>query len=502
MSAKEHSTTTNLCPQRYTFCNDAKPMGLEAVSFADYGLAYDLPDHALRALDVLEQAGFEAWVVGGWVRDALRGAPSHDVDITTSARWQETKAVLESAGITVHETGTAHGTVTAVVDGEPIEITTYRMEGAYSDHRHPDEVHFVRDVKEDLARRDFTVNALAYHPVRGLLDLFGGALDLERGIIRAVGDPRQRFAEDALRVLRAVRFAARMGFRVEDDTHRALVEAAPGLADIAQERIGQEMDGIVRSGRLAWALLAETEVMCAAIPELLPMVGFDQRSVWHAYDVYEHTVRVCRASEEFTGGCASAELRWAALLHDVAKPATFTLDPAGRGHFFGHPKVGAKMAQEILHRLALPKPYIARICTLIRFHDHVMHPTTRSIRRTLVKLEQACPGDACALVYQLIDLKRCDAVSKVPRAALYVRDLDVITSAVRQELRNKPPLRVTDLAVNGWDIIDTLCIAPGPAVRRVQEELLFSVINGEVENDREVLLGQLRGAGRVPQALR
>ena len=477
-------------------------MGILAVSFSDYGLAYDLPAHALRALDVLEQAGFEAWVVGGWVRDALRGAPSHDVDITSSAHWQDAKAALTSAGIPVHETGVAHGTVTAVVDGEPIEITTYRVEGDYSDHRHPDEVRFVRDVREDLARRDFTVNALAYHPVRGLLDPFGGVQDLEAGIIRAVGDPRRRFAEDALRVLRAVRFAARMGFTIEEKTHRALVEAAPGLADIAQERIGQEMDGIVRSGKVAWAMLAEPEVLCAAIPELQPMVGFDQRSPWHAYDVYEHTIHVCRASEEFTAGCASAELRWAALLHDVAKPATFTLDASGRGHFFGHPKVGAKMAQEILHRLAFPKFYIARICALIRFHDHVMHPTPRSIRRTLVKLEQVCPGDACALIYQLIDLKRSDAVSKVPRAALYVRDLDVITLAVRQELLKHPPLKVSDLAVNGWDIIDTLCIAPGPAVRRVQDELLFAVINGEVENDRDVLLGQLKGAGRVPQALR
>jgi len=477
-------------------------MGQAAVSFSDYGLAYDLPAHAYRALDVLEQAGFEAWVVGGWVRDALRGAPSHDVDITTSARWQETKAAMESAGIPVHETGIAHGTVTAVVDGEPIEITTYRVEGDYSDHRHPDEVRFVGDVREDLARRDFTVNAIAYHPVRGLLDPFGGTQDLAAGVIRAVGDPRRRFAEDALRVLRAVRFAARMGFVVEEKTHAALVEAAPGLSDIAQERIGQELDGIVRTGKAAWALLAETEVMCAAIPELAPMVGFDQRSPWHAYDVYEHTARVCRACEEFTGGCASAELRWAAMLHDVAKPPTFTVDASGRGHFFGHPKAGAKMAQAILQRLAFPKAYIARICTLIRFHDHVMHPTSRSIRRTLVKLEQACPGDARALVYQLIDLKRADAVSKVPRAALYVSELDVITAAVRQELLKRPPLRTTDLAVNGWDVIDTLCIAPGPAVKRVLDELLFAVVNGEVENDRDLLLAQLKGAGPVPQALR
>ena len=475
---------------------------LVAVLFSDCGLAYDLPAHALRVLDVLERAGYEAWVVGGWVRDALRGAPSHDVDVTTSAHWQEAKRALESEGIVVHETGTAHGTVTAVVDGEPIEITTYRVEGDYSDHRHPDEVRFVSDVREDLARRDFTVNAIAYHPVRGLLDPFGGQQDLADGLIRAVGDPRARFAEDALRVLRAVRFAARLGFKVEENTHLALVEAAPGLSDIAQERIGQELDGIVRTGKASWALLAEPEVMCAALPELAPMYGFDQCSPWHAYDVYEHTMRVCRACEEFTAGCAADELRWAALLHDVGKPATFTMDASGRGHFFGHPKVGAKMAAEILRRLALPKAYIARICTLIRFHDHMMHPTGRSIRRTLVKLEQACPGDARALIFQLIDLKRGDAVSKVPRAALYVKDLDAITLAARREMGKRPPLSVAELAVGGWDVIDALCIAPGPAVRRVLDELLFSVINGEVENDRDALLALVRGVGPVPRELR
>ena len=222
------------------------------------------------------------------------------------------------------------------------------------------------------------------------------------------------------------------------------------------------------------------------------MRGFDQLSPWHAYDVYEHTARVCRAVEEFTAGVPSPELRWAALLHDVAKPATFTVDAAGRGHFYGHPKAGAKMAEMIMRRLAFPKQYVARACTLIRYHDHRMYPNSRSIRRTLVKLERACPGDAKALIYQLIDIKRCDAVSKVPKAAHYAVELDVITAATRAEILKKPPLRTSELAIGGWDVIDSLQIPPGPVVGSVMEELLFSVINGEVENTREALLKQMR----------
>jgi len=461
------------------------------MTYASDGLAYGLPSHAIRALGVLEDAGFESWVVGGWVRDALLGAPSHDVDVTSAAHWKEARDAFQAAGIVVHETGTAHGTITAIIDDQPVEVTTFRVEGSYSDHRHPDEVRFVRDVREDLSRRDFTVNAMAYHPVRGLLDPFGGKEDLHAGVIRAVGDPDARFAEDALRVLRAVRFAARMGFTVEQRTHDALVKAAPGLVDIAQERIGQEMDGIVGSGKAGWALLEETEVMSAAIPELGAMVGFDQCTPFHAYDVLEHTAHVCRACEEFTAGKAAHALRWAALLHDIAKPFTFTVDSNKRGHFYGHPKVGAEMAETIMRRLSMPKELTARVRALIRLHDHRMHPTARSARRTLLKLERACPGSAEPLAFQLLDLKRADAVSKVWKYADYAIEVDELTRVIRREIHRKVPLRVTDLAINGQDVIDAMGIKPGPGVGAVLHELLVAVANAEVENDREALLSQL-----------
>ncbi|OFK24885.1 CCA tRNA nucleotidyltransferase [Olsenella sp. HMSC062G07] len=452
---------------------------------------YRLPTPALVVLDALEAAGFEAWVVGGWVRDALRGAPSHDVDVTTDARWQQVATCLRSRGVEVHETGTRHGTVTAVVEGAPVEVTTYRTEGGYSDHRHPDEVTFVRDVRRDLERRDFTINAMAFHPRRGLLDLFGGADDLARGVIRAVGEPRRRFEEDALRVLRALRFAARLGFAIEPATQCALDGCAGGLADIAQERIGQELDGIVTSGRLAWALLEQTGPLCRALPELRACVGFDQRSPYHAYTVLEHTARVCRSVEAFSGGMATRELRWAALLHDVAKPLTFTVDASGRGHFFGHPKRGAQMTEHLLRRYALPGDLVEGVRTLVRLHDHGVAPSAKAVRRLLLHLDRHCPGRAPELVFSLLTLMRSDAASKVASAASYAVELDQTAAVVRRELARGSSYRVADLAVSGADVMDALGTGPGPQVGEALTGLLERVVADEVANNREALLSLL-----------
>ena len=458
----------------------------------DNELAAQLPAYALRVVDALEAAGYEAWVVGGWVRDALIGNPSHDVDVCSSAPWEDAARVLRAAGIAVHETGTKHGTVTAVVEGKPVETTTYRVEGTYSDLRHPDDVRFVRDVREDLARRDFTVNAMAFHPRRGLLDLFGGVDDLAAGVIRCVGDPRARFGEDALRVLRAVRFAARMGFVVEEATHEALVACAGELSHIAQERIGQEVDGILASGRMGWALMAETEVMCAAIPELRPLVGFDQQSPYHAYDVLEHTARVCQAVEAFCCGMPSRELRWAALLHDIAKPQTFTIGEDGRGHFYGHPEAGAKVARKVMGRLAIPGDVVRAATALVRMHDRPTQATTKSVRRSLVKLEQLCPGRAVPLAFALLDLKRADSLAKAPSCRDYVAELGKIEAVLRDEVRLGPTLSVRDLAVGGADIIAACGMRPGPGVGKALDALLERVVSGELENTREALLAAIR----------
>ena len=452
-----------------------------------------VPAYALQVIDALEAAGFEAWVVGGWVRDALLGRPGHDVDVTTSAPWQQTAAVLRAAGIEVHETGTAHGTVTAVVAGQPVETTTYRVEGAYSDRRHPDDVRFVDEVREDLARRDFTVNAMAYHPRRGLLDPYGGEKDLAAGVIRAVGEPRLRFEEDALRVLRAVRFACRLGFDIEPATQEALVACAGELNGIANERVGQELQGILDSGRVAWAIRHQTDVFLAALPELAPARGFDQKSPYHAYDVLEHTARVCAGVEEFCGGVVPSHLRWAALLHDVAKPACASFDELGRGHFFGHQGEGARMAVRIMSRLALPKETVRRTAALIGLHDYSLQRRRPvSTRRMVLELERSCPDEGRMLAFDLLNLKRADAIGK---AVAYRGDavkLDIIERRLREDIAAGFAANVGELAIDGADVMRERGIDPGPGVGMVLREALECVVDGSVKNSREDLLSWLR----------
>ena len=235
-----------------------------------------LPPVALTTLEVLEGGGFEAWCVGGFVRDALLGRSVHDVDVATSARWQEAQRLFEAAGFATHETGVAHGTLTVVVGGEPVEVTTYRVDGAYRDGRHPDAVSFAHSIEEDLSRRDFTVNAMAFHPERGLLDPFGGQADLAAGVLRTVGDPHKRFSEDALRILRGCRFASQLGFALEDETGAAAVSQKSLLARVSAERILHELDGLLCGEHVHDALLGTADVLSFVLPELVAMRGFPQ----------------------------------------------------------------------------------------------------------------------------------------------------------------------------------------------------------------------------------
>ncbi|QOY60054.1 CCA tRNA nucleotidyltransferase [Thermophilibacter immobilis] len=469
-----------------------KNLPKETTGALEARLARELPGYARRVLDALEDAGHEAWVVGGWVRDALLGVSGHDVDVTTRAPWPEAARVLRAANITVHETGTAHGTVTAVVDGMTVETTTYRVEGGYSDRRHPDEVRFVDDVRADLARRDFTVNAMAFHPARGLLDPYGGRADLAARVIRAVGSPRRRFEEDALRVLRAVRFACRLDATIEPATQEALVACAGELDDIAQERIGQELDGILATGRAAWALRHEFAVLEAALPELAPLAGFDQRSPYHAYDVLEHTARVCAGAEEFAGGLPTRALRWAALLHDVAKPACWSVDDSGRGHFFDHPRQGARTLRAVMGRMALPTEVTRAAAALVELHDLPVSATSVSVRSMLAELERRASGQARPLAFALLDLKRADAVAKAPAFRSYATELDEVGAALRSALAAGPVYRVRDLAVGGEDVLHACGIEPGPRVGMVLEQLFAAVMAGELPNDRATLLAQMR----------
>lgn len=455
-------------------------------------LPREAPSHAARVLDALEAAGHEAWIVGGWVRDALRGVEAHDVDICTSAPWELGRDALVGAGIEVHETGTAHGTITAVVGREPIEVTTYRVDGSYTDRRHPDAVTFVTDVREDLARRDFTVNAMAWHPRRGLLDPFGGRRDLAGGMIRAVGTPEVRFEEDALRVLRAVRFACRLGFAIEPKTQRALQSCAPGLARVARERVGVELRGILASGRASWALRHEARVMSCALPELGAMYGFDQHSPYHAYDVMEHTARVLAGVECFCGGVVSERLRWAALLHDVGKPRCFTRDEQGRGHFFGHPHEGAVMTAQILRELAIPGDLARPIVALVRLHDRPVAAHPASMLELMRDLDRrsglASRGEVVALMHEMLDLRRADAVAKAPDYRGWAVKLNAHEDVLRDIAQGPLCWRVRELAASGSDIMAAAGIAPGPAVGALLERVLTAQMALELPNEREAIL--------------
>lgn len=444
---------------------------------------------SLAVLRALESAGLEAWYVGGWVRDALMGRPSHDVDMCCSGLWQESKAALEAAGIAVIESGIKFGGITAVCEGERVEVTTYRVDGFYTDGRHPESVERAASLEDDLARRDFTVNAMAWHPERGLVDRYDGAGDLERHVIRAVGEPERRFKEDALRMLRAVRFACRLDFAIEPATKAALAACAPLLDAVARERVGVELTGILATGHGGDALLRYPELMCAAIPELAAARGFDQRSVYHAFDVYEHIARVLTVAGELAlcdGKRPSLSLMWAALLHDISKPDCFTVDHAGSGHFYGHPELGAKAARAIMDRLAISHDLVRDTCLLIKYHDKPLRPE----RTCLLKMMCLMGGesvDAPRLMDELMDLKRADTLGKAPSCFYYVETVEEMRSMVHELLAAGEPYTLKMLAINGGDLIRA-GVTPGPELGNLLNQALEAVIEGDCPNNREALL--------------
>lgn len=455
-------------------------------------------DAALRVLRVLESAGLEAWIVGGWVRDALMCAPGHDIDICCSGSWEQSAAALRAEGIAVVESGVKFGGITAVLDGERIEVTAYRLDGFYTDGRHPESVRRAQCVEEDLARRDFTVNAMAWHPERGLLDCYDGRGDLERRQIRAVGEPRHRFEEDALRMLRAVRFACRLDFSMDAATASALAFCAPLLDAVARERVGIELEGILVTGRGGDALLRYPELMCAAIPELARMRGFDQRTPYHAFDVYEHTARVLTVAGELSrfridGGDPDAppspSLMWAALLHDVAKPDTFTVDERGRGHFYGHPERGATRAKAVMRRLSCGNDLIRDVCLLIRYHDQPLRPERVDLLRMMQRF--AAGGvDVPRLMGELFDLKRADTLGKASQCFYYVDEIERMREMVRELIANGEAYSVKTLNLTGKDLI-AHGMAPGPQVGAALNRALEGAIVGEVPNSTPHLLTYL-----------
>ena len=429
-----------------------------------------IPNSVLELIHQLEEAGFETWVVGGCVRDHLMGNVPHDYDCCTAAEPEQMQALFADRQLVL--AGLKHGTVGVVTEAGVVEITTFRTEGGYLDSRHPDWVKFVRDVKEDLARRDFTVNAMAYSPRRGLCDPFGGQADLKNGLLRAVGDPVLRFREDALRILRGLRFAARFGFEIEEATRTAMHTEIAGLDTLARERVLRELEGFLLAAT-ARDILDGAELLFRVIPELAPQLGFDQKNPHHEHDIFTHTAMVVeRAPKE-------PILRMAALLHDLGKVDTFFLDEKGVGHFHGHAGLGAKMAEDILRRLKCSNALREEVTWLIAHHMDRFPCEEKSARRCLSK-------HGLPRMERLTRLQMADFGGKVDDG-----DLDEWLRLLREVDAREGALTLKTLAVKGQDLIG-LGIAPGKQVGELLNRLLSMVLAGELPNDREALLEYLR----------
>ena len=433
-----------------------------------------------RIIETLEQAGVEAWLVGGCVRDGLMGQPIHDIDIASSASWQETVRLCQAAGMTTVETGTQHGTVTIIADGTPFEVTTFRGEGQYQDGRHPEYVFPVDSIDEDLARRDFTINAMAWNPSRGLRDPYGGQADAAANMIRAVGKAQQRFDEDALRILRGARFASQLGFTLETETAHAMNEAAHNLARISAERIAAEMDALLKGSFVHDALMNCAPVICAAIPELSCTCGFDQQSKYHSFDVYEHLAWSTQQAPQ------RSLVRWCAFLHDIGKPATMVVDEAGAGHFPDHAAVGEAMARNLLKRLRFPTRFIHDACLLIRYHDIPIAPTPRATKRMLQRLDgrEDLFRDLCAL-------KRADSLAHAPQWRGGTKAADDAEKCLDAIIEQNAAFSRSALAINGNDVIK-LGVPAGPAVGRALDAALNAVIDETRRNECEPLLDLVR----------
>ena len=433
-----------------------------------------LPENILYCLNTLERSGCEAWVVGGCVRDALLGRTPKDYDVCTRALPEQTRAVF--AGHQLILAGEKHGTVGVVVEGQTVEITTYRTEGTYADSRHPDWVSFVGTIDQDLARRDFTVNAMAWSPNRGLRDPFGGRADLETKTLRAVGEPEQRFREDALRILRGIRFCAAYGLEPEEKTLGAMMSQRSLMDRLARERVYDELCGFLPCAGLE-DLQRFAPILAQAIPELAPMIGFDQHSPHHAYDLYTHVAHVT------AGVSRDLTVRWAALLHDIGKIPTFTRDETGRGHFYGHAPTGAKMAREVLLRLKAPGAMVQTVPTLIANHMLRLDPDRKQLRRQIRRLG----FDA---VEKLLDLQEADMTSKGTGEEEGRNFFPQIRALLMQIRAEEDVLAVKDLAVNGNDLL-ALGLR-GKQIGQALDIVLGAVIDERLENEKEAELAWLQ----------
>ena len=444
----------------------------------------NLPLPVTDLLTRLKQADYSAYVVGGCVRDSLLGLQPHDWDICTSALPEEMRRVF--LGLRTVETGLKHGTLTVVADHVPYEVTTFRVDGDYTDHRHPDSVRFVDDLREDLARRDFTVNAMAWSPETGLADPFGGQEDLAAGLIRCVGEPEKRLEEDALRILRALRFASVYGFEIEPATGAALRRMAPDLKRVAGERVREELLKLL-CGQAAGRILRDyPEVLAEIIPEIRPMIGYDQQNHHHSYDLWEHTVIGLENVPP------DPVLRLTMLLHDTGKPAVRTTDEKGEGHYKGHGKVSEQIARKTAEALRLDNAFRERLCTLVLHHDTPLRTGSGEINTDrsflLRRLNRFGEEDLRALFLIHRADRTATGYSSPDREEKRYRERVAALDAL---LAEQPCFTLKDLAVNGRDL--TAAGLKGKAVGDALQKLLEAVMDGKAPNEKEALLALLNG---------
>ena len=430
-----------------------------------------LPKSVQYCIRTLEAAGFQAYCVGGCVRDALLGLTPNDYDLCTNAVPEQICQVFAAHDL-IHA-GEKHGTIGVILDHQVYEITTFRTEGGYTDSRHPDWVRFVPRVEEDLARRDFTVNAMAYNPRTGVIDPFGGQQDLQQKVLRAVGDPAARFTEDALRILRGVRFAVRFSLTPDKATLQAMNQLRSGLDKIAKERIFEELCKLLPCIS-AKDLLQYSPVLTQVIPELAPSVGFEQHSPHHIYDVFTHTAHVVEAAPK------DLSLRWAALLHDTGKPQAFYLDEDGRGHFPSHAKYSAQIAETVLTRLKAPTALRERVVLLIAQHMTQLEPDMRLLRRRLCQHGEET-------VRQMLALQHADFGSKGTGTAAEEKVFDQIEACLEEILAQNACLGLKDLAVNGKDLM-AIGFPADPRLGKCLQQLLEQVLDEQLPNERAALL--------------
>lgn len=433
----------------------------------------NIPIHAKRILKALNDAGYSAYIVGGCVRDSIAKRTPHDWDICTSALPEQVTQVFE--GMRILETGLKHGTVTVLMDEGAIEVTTFRTDGDYSDGRHPDSVKFCHSLYDDLSRRDFTMNAMAYHPDCGLIDPFCGVEAVYSCTIKCVGDPDQRFKEDALRILRALRFAARFRYHIAVDTLAAMMSNLDRLPLVSCERVSHELVQTLMGEWAPSALSEYAAILCAMVPEAKPCIGFEQRNPSHIYDVWQHTLEALWETPQ------DPILRLAVFFHDMGKPHCYHEDETGVGHFYGHGDVSGDIARSVMSRLRFSKDEIETVVELVVIHDRTIEASPKAVRRILSKIGAKQFG-------RLMAVRHADIMAQNPDVA-HVR-LDKVSKlrAIASQITVQDDcLSLKTLAVDGRDLIE-VGYSAGPALGRELSMLLEAVLDNPEVNQKDTLL--------------